>query len=42
MYGGLFNSFNGTPVDNIHVDFINAESGEIIESADSSDLQNAE
>lgn len=42
MYGGLYNSFNGTPVDNIHVDFINAESGELIESADSSDLQNAE
>lgn len=42
MYGGLYNSFNGTPVDNIHVDFINAASGEVIESADSSDLQNAE
>lgn len=38
MYGGFYNSFNGTPVDNIHVDFVNADSGEIISSADSKDL----
>ncbi len=36
MYGGLYNIFNGTPSANIHVDFINEASGEIIESADSS------
>ena len=38
MQGGLYNIFNGTPVDNIHVDFVNAESGEIISSSDSSDM----
>jgi uncharacterized lipoprotein NlpE involved in copper resistance len=37
MCGGMYNIFNGTPVDNVHVDFINADSGEIINSADSSD-----
>ncbi len=39
MQGGLYNVFNGTPADNIHVDFVNATSGEIIESADSSDME---
>ena len=38
MYGGLYNIFNGTPVDNIHVDFVNADSGEIISSSDSSEM----
>lgn len=38
IYGGMYNSFNGTPVDNVHVDFINADSGEVISSADSKDL----
>ena len=42
LYGGMYNIFNGTPVDNVHVDFINADSGEIINSADSSDIGNAE
>lgn len=39
MYGGLYNVFNGTPADNIHVDFVNADSGEIISSSDSSEMQ---
>lgn len=39
LQGGLYNAFNGTPVDNIHVDFINADSGEVIESSDSSDME---
>lgn len=39
MQGGLYNVFNGTPADNIHVDFVNAASGEIIESSDSSDME---
>lgn len=39
MQGGLYNIFNGTPVDNIHVEFVNAESGEIISSSDSSDIE---
>ena len=38
MYGGLYNIFNGTPVDNIHVDFVNADSGEIISSSYSSEM----
>ena len=36
MYGGMYGIFKGEEVDNIHVDFVNAESGEIIHSADSS------
>lgn len=38
MYGALYNNFNGTPVDNVHVDFVNADTGEIISSSDSKDL----
>lgn len=38
MYGGLYNIFNGTPVDNIHVDFVNADSGEIISSSNSNEM----
>ena len=40
MYGGIYNIFNGTEVDNIHVEFINSESGEIIYSSDSSEMSN--
>lgn len=42
MYGGMYNIFNGTPADNVHVDFINADSGEIIESSDSDDAGTSE
>lgn len=38
MYGGMYAIFNGSDVGNIHVDFVNADSGEIINSADSSDI----
>lgn len=38
MSGGMYNIFNGTPVDNIHIDFVNADSGEIISSSDSSSM----
>jgi hypothetical protein len=37
-YGGMYNVFAGETVDNIHVDFINEASGEIISSANSSDM----
>lgn len=37
MYGGMYNMFNGTPVDNVHIEFINADSGDIIDSMDSKD-----
>lgn len=39
MYGGMYHIFNGTTVDNIHVDYVNADSGEIISSADSKDME---
>lgn len=42
MYGGMYNIFNGTPADNVHVDFVNADSGEIIESSDSDDAGTSE
>lgn len=42
MTGGMYHVFNGTTVDNIHVDYVNADSGEIISSGDSSDLAEAE
>ena len=38
MSGGLYNVFNGTTVDNVHVDFVNADTGEIISSSDSKDM----
>ena len=37
MYGGLYGVISGEQPENIHVDFVNADTGEIIESADSSD-----
>lgn len=39
MYGGMYNVFSGDEVDNIHVDFINADTGELITSSDSSDMK---
>ena len=42
MYGGMYNIFNGTPVDNVHVDFVNADSREVIDSSDSSDMEDTE
>jgi len=41
-YAGMYNIFNGTPVENVHVDFVNADSGEIIDTADSSDMNESE
>ena len=38
IYGGMYNSFNGTPVDNIHIDFVNEASGEVIDSFDSENM----
>lgn len=42
MYGGMYAIFNGNDSSNIHVDFVNADSGEIIDSSDSSELGNTE
>ena len=36
LLGGMYNTFAGNESVNIHVDFINADSGEVISSADSS------
>ena len=38
MYGGMYNVFNGTEVENIDFDFINEETGQIINSANSRDM----
>lgn len=37
-FGGMYNIFNSTPADNVQVEFINAESGEVINTANSSDM----
>ena len=42
MYGGMYAIFYGNDSANIHVDFVNADSGEIIDSSDSSELGNTE
>lgn len=38
MFGGMYNVFNGTTVDNIHIDFVNEATGEIFNSADSKNM----
>lgn len=38
LYGGTYNAFNGTAVDNINVKFINSSSGEVIADLNSSEM----
>jgi hypothetical protein len=38
MYGGMYNIFSGEEVDNVSVTFVNADSGQVIETANSSDM----
>lgn len=38
MYGGMYGIFSGDKPENVHVDFVNADSGEIIKSADSKNM----
>lgn len=38
MYGGMYNIFNGTDFDNIHIDFVNEATGEVFNTADSKDV----
>lgn len=38
MYGGMYSIFSGEEVDNIHVTFINADSGEVISESNSKDI----
>lgn len=42
LYGGVYGIFSGETPDNIHVDFVNADTGEIMESSDSKDLEESE
>ena len=38
-YGGMYHIFNGTTVDNILVEYVNADSGEVISTANSKDME---
>ena len=38
MAGGMYAAFNGTTVDNIHVDFVSGSTGAVISSANSKDM----
>ena len=38
MIGGMYNAFNGTPTDNIHVVFVNDATGAVISESNSADL----
>lgn len=42
IYGGMYNIFNGQEIDNVSVAFVNADSGQIIETVNSSDLNQSE
>lgn len=42
MYGGMYSIFEGKEVDNIHVSYVNAETGNIISESNSKDLDNKE
>ena len=39
LYGGIYHAFNGTQVDDIAVTFVNADTGDIIEEAHSSEAE---
>ncbi|MCD8325968.1 MAG: hypothetical protein LUC90_04570 [Lachnospiraceae bacterium] len=41
MYSGMYYIFDGSEVDNIHVDYVNADTGEVITSANSSDMEDS-
>ncbi len=38
MYGGMYGVFSGEKPENVHVDFVNADSGEVISSSNSKDI----
>lgn len=42
MYGGVYNIFNGTPIDSVNVEFVNADTGSIISSSNSKDMNNTQ
>ena len=39
IYGGMYSEFSGEKIDNVHVAFVNAETGDIISEANSKDMQ---
>ncbi len=39
MYGGMYGVFSGEKPENVHVDFVNAASGEVISSSNSKDIE---
>lgn len=41
FYGGMYGVYSGETPENIHVDFVNAETGEVIESSDSAEMGNS-
>ncbi|MBP3879844.1 MAG: hypothetical protein J6D46_05960, partial [Lachnospiraceae bacterium] len=41
MYGALYHVYTGNDADRIRVDYVNAQSGEVIETADSGSLESA-
>lgn len=38
IYGGMYNAFRGTSIDNVHIKFVSASTGAVIEEANSRDL----
>ena len=38
MYGGMYGVFSGEKPENVHVDFVNADSGEVVSSSNSKDI----
>lgn len=42
MAGGIYNAFSGEEIDNISVTFVNADNGEVITTANSSDMEDKE
>ncbi len=38
MYGGMYGVFSGDASDNVHVDFVNADTGEVISSSNSKNI----
>lgn len=42
MYSGLYNAFVGNEIDNVHIEFVNADTGEVLESVDTKDMGDTE
>ncbi len=42
MFGGMYGAFAGEPPENVHVEFVNEATGEVISSSDSSEMSTEE